>query len=87
MHDKMRTPGSVTRTDNKLVIELITALANIWFHALVLAVLITGIALLIADGVATLWTWPALLGVPLLAWWFGTFYGRYSQDQKRSNLF
>jgi hypothetical protein len=69
----MTRTGSGTDAGNQLV----EALANVWFQCLVLAVLLVGLGVVVGSSVG-LWQWPVLLGVPLLTWLFGRWYGQFS---------
>lgn len=66
-----------TGTDNQLA----EALANIWFQGLILGILALGVLAGIAFGVAV-WRWPVAFAAPVVAWWFGSWYGRLNGGQE-----
>jgi len=63
--------------------QLVEALANIWFQMVILGVLLMGVLSGIAFGIA-IWRWPIALAVPVVAWWFGTWYGRFNSGENNS---
>jgi hypothetical protein len=66
--------------------QLVEALANIWFQMLILGVLLMGVLSGIAFGIE-IWRWPVALAVPIVAWWFGTWYGKFNAgEENKSHL-
>lgn len=69
--------------DTRVTNQLVEALANVWFQLLVLGILSIGVPIGIGFGLA-LWKWPFLVAIPVVAWWFGRWYGRFNQIDDRS---
>jgi len=73
MADEMTRTGYGTGAGKQLV----EALANVWFQALVFGVLLIGLGLSVGSSLAV-WQWPVLLAVPLVTWLFGRWYGQFN---------
>jgi hypothetical protein len=75
MSDRQISVDSSDRADKQLA----EALGNIWFQGLILSVLAVVVPVL-TGFTLSLWQWPVLVAVPLFAWWFGIWYGRFTAD-------
>lgn len=58
--------------------QLVEALANIWFQAVIVGILLLSTLLLIGSSIA-LWQWLIMLSIPVVTWWFGKWYGKFNE--------
>lgn len=80
MSQKILNVNYDTGADN----ELVEALGNAWFQMVILWALSMGVLSGILFGIE-IWRWPVAIAVPVVAWWFGTWYGRFNAGENSGN--